>query len=82
MFISESFGKVIKIYNSFIFLILWIMWSKVCLAIYSAGNLSIFWWSVLTNLAGNTKNSARIVSKVACWNLGGRQSLLNQLTRL
>ncbi len=43
MFISENCSKVIKIYSGFIFLIFWIMWSKVCLAIYSAGNLSIFW---------------------------------------
>ena len=64
--ISKEISKVVKIYNGSIFLIFWMIWSRVCLEIYSAGNLSIFWWSVLTNLAGNTKNSVRIVSKVAC----------------
>jgi len=63
--ISKEISKVVKIYNGSIFLIFWMIWSRVCLEIYSAGNLSIFWWSVLTNLAGNTKNSVRIVSKVA-----------------
>jgi hypothetical protein len=46
MFISEYFSKVIKIYNGFIFLIFWIMWFKVCLAIYSTGKRDDNNWNV------------------------------------
>ena len=63
--ISEGFSKLVEIYNGFILRIFWIMWSRVCLAIYSEGNLSIFRCCVLTNLAGKTRNSVRMVSKVA-----------------
>jgi len=36
----------------------------------------------LTNLAGRTKNSVRIVSKVAFWNLGGRQSFFEPVDKI
>ena len=54
-----------KNYNGFRFSILRIMLSKDCLEIYSAGILRVFLLSVFTNLAGITKNSVRIVSRVA-----------------
>lgn len=52
------------------------------LEMFFAGNLSMFGCCVLTNPAGNTKDFVQAVSKAACWNLDGRQSLSNQLTIL
>lgn len=71
-----------KNHKGSIFSIFCIMFSKKCSGIYSAGILSIFLLPVFTNLAGITKNSERIVSKVALWNLEGKHIFLNQLTML
>jgi hypothetical protein len=63
--IAKKSYKLLKIYKGFVFLIFWTIASKVCFEIYSLGNLRTFRCCVLTNLAGRTKNSVRMVSEVA-----------------
>jgi hypothetical protein len=65
-----------KNHNGFIWSIFRRIFSKKCSGIYSAGSLSVFLLPVFTSLAGITKSSVRIVSRVALRNLKGKHILL------